>query len=174
VDEKAKQARLVVPVNLMVPGGFQLPPGGLPGQPRPGTLPFQAPPPSRDANAGRIGLPTIVAGLALTLAFASGGLWLVRRGRGRTAAGLLLVAAFALGATALWADIPGPGGGRARPPRPRPPEPVPANTTPLALPAGVELTGQVLLEVAPVGDAVRLIVPKDAVLKKGEDRGARE
>jgi hypothetical protein len=110
-----------------------------------------------------VGLPTVIAGLALTAALVSGGLWLMRRGSSRTLMGILVLGVFAVGAGVLWADI-GPGGGRRPRPRPEP------RTTPVTLPAGIQLSDRVVLELAPDGDAVRLIVPKDAVLRKPEPK----
>ena len=98
--------------------------------------------------------PTIVAGLALALAFVSGGLWLVRRGRARAIAAVVLtLAALTFGATALFADI-------AKPPRP-----VPTPVT-LALPVDVTFTGKVEIELADKGDDVQLLVKKAWVTEK--------
>ena len=125
VDEKSKLPVLQVPLNLAM--GQQAGPG------------VQTPPPA-GADAGpRLGIPTIVAGLALTLAFASGGLWLVRRGSGRALAILLVLSLFAAGA-AVWAN------GAPRP-FPRPPAPQPRPVLPeLKLPAGIELSDKLILE----------------------------
>src|SRR2546425_838753 len=65
IDENSKEARLLVPVKFLVGPRKRL-----------------------GADAGQV--PTLIAGLALTCAFVSGGFWLVRRGRGRTLAALLL------------------------------------------------------------------------------------
>jgi hypothetical protein len=202
VDEKAKEARLVVPVGVLLqgfgfPGGIGIPPGGAgigggfggvppggappgftppgggvpPGNIPPGGQPNPQRPGKLPGGVGQLHLPTIVAGLALTVALASGGFWLVRRGSGSTLAGLLVMATLALGATALWADI-GPG------PRPRPPvRPQFKETkgTPVTLPADVQITSnKITVEVSPVGDTVRLIVPKDAVKKGGEASEKKE
>jgi hypothetical protein len=159
VDEKAKQARLIVPMNLMF-GGFLGPNPGRPNFPGRGGAPGGF---GQGADARPLGLPTLVAGLALTLAAASGGLWLVRRRGGRVVAGILVVAMLGLGATVVWAD--GVPGFR---PRPRPqPQPV-VQATPLALPANIQLNGRILFELAPQGNSVRLIVPRSAVLAKEE------
>lgn len=106
--------------------------------------------------------PTVVAGLALTLAFVSGGFWLVRRGRGpgRTAAAVVLALSLAgLGASVVWADLP-------RPPR-RPVVPLP-----LTLPAGIQVSENMVLEIVEKGDTVTLVVDKSMVLKtdKPEDK----
>jgi hypothetical protein len=131
VDANAKQPRLVIPRSLANP--------------------------PKKADAG-LGIPTIVAGVALTLAVVSAGFWFIRRGPGRSvAAAVLVVALFALGVSALYADI-GPG------PRPKPPIP-PAVTT-IKLPADVPLQEDVLIEFADKGDAIKLIVPKAAAPKK--------
>jgi hypothetical protein len=60
------------------------------------------------------------------------------------------------------------------PPRPLPP--VKENTTPIQLPANVQITGKLVLEIVPVGDKVRLIVPKTATPKgdKPEDKKPEE
>jgi hypothetical protein len=145
VDDKAKVARLQVPVNLLSD-----PPPGAPPAP---------PPPRRGADAGALGVPTIVAGLALSLAVASGGLWLVRRRWGRPLAILVVVSLFAAGTAAVWADLgPRPLGPRPPPPAP----PVPAALPALKLPAGVELSDKLILESVPPDDHVTLIVPKSA------------
>lgn len=139
VDEKAKDTRLVIPSNLLI----------IP-QPRPGKL---------GADAG--GIPLIVTGLALTCAFVSGGMWLVRRGRGRFLGGLLFVALLTAGTSVVTADL-------IRPINPKPP--VKENTLPVQLPANIQLTGKVLLEIVPTGDKIRLVVPKGAAPAKGEKK----
>jgi hypothetical protein len=97
-------------------------------------------------------LPVLMGGLALTAAFASAGFWLVKKNRG--AAGLALLASLTLfGVGALQADI-------ARPPQP-------ARTTPVALPADVNLTGEIQFEVVPgVGDTIRIITPPRPKVEK--------
>ena len=116
----------------------------------------------KGSEASLLGLPTVIAGLALTLAFVSGGFWLVRRGRGpgRTAAAVVLAASlFGLGASVVWADIP-------RPPRT-------AHQSPVLLPAGVQLSENMVVEILPEkGDVITLVVNKGAVLKtdKSEDK----
>jgi hypothetical protein len=97
-------------------------------------------------------LPILMGGLALTAAFASAGFWLVKKNRG--AAGLALLVSLTLfGVGALQADI-------ARPPQP-------AKTTPVALPADVNLTGEIQFEVAPgVGDTIRIITPPRPKVEK--------
>jgi hypothetical protein len=157
VDEKATQPRLVVPMTLLLKGSGP-PAGVIPGVPPPPG----APPRKEGADAGALGLPTVVAGLALTAALVSGGLWLIRRGSGRRFLGVLVLGVLAASATALWADIPPFRG------RPKPPPPAPAKTIPVALPAGVELSEKITLEFSVAGDTLRLIVPKGTVLKKPE------
>jgi hypothetical protein len=164
VDEKARQPRLIVPMTLLLKGSG--PPGGvIPGVPPP-VEPIAPPPPpgaparKEGADAGALGLPTVVAGLALTAAFVSGGLWLIRRGSGRRYLGVLVLGILAASATALWADIPPFRG------RPKPPPPAPAKATPIPLPAGIELSEKITLEFSVAGDTLRLIVPKEAVLRK--------
>jgi hypothetical protein len=136
VDEKAKDTRLVIPSNVLV----------MP-QPLPGKL---------GADAG--GLPPIVTGVALTCAFVSGGMWLVRRGRGRLLGGLLIAGLLVAGTSMVSANF--------GPIKPKPPV-VKENTVPVQLPANVQITGKLVLEIVPNGDKIRLIVPKTAV-PKGE------
>jgi hypothetical protein len=99
----------------------------------------------KTADAGSR-VPTMMAGIALTAAFVSGGLWLVRRSGNRKVAGVVLMLSVAtFGASALYADrVPG------RPPVHRP--------TTLPLPAGVALPEKLTLEIAEKGDAVKLII----------------
>jgi hypothetical protein len=155
VDAKAKTARLQVPFNLLF---------GQPGANPPGAPAV----PPRGADAGRLTVPTLVAGVALTLAFASGGLWLARRRAGRSLAILLVLSLFAAGTAAVWADL-GP-----RPLGPvRRPQPVPPALPALKLPAGVELPDKLILEAVGAGDRVTLIVPKAMVLKKDKAEAAK-
>jgi hypothetical protein len=89
-------------------------------------------------------LPTIMAGLALTLAFVSGGLWLARRGPARkVAAVMLFFSLLVFGIGALNADV-------GLKPRPGPKV--------VALPANITLSDKLVLEVVDKGDAVQLIV----------------
>lgn len=154
VDDKAKVARLQVPLNLFF--GTPNPPAGL------------VPPARRGADAGPLGLPTIIAGLALSLAVASGGLWLARRRWGRPAAMVLVLSLFAAGSAAVWADL----GPRPLGPVPRLAPPVKPALPALKLPAGIELSANVILETVPDGDHLTLIVPKSAVVAKDKDRAA--
>jgi hypothetical protein len=125
VDEKATQPRLVVPASMIAPAK-----GKGAGQPGAGAQ-----------------LPTIMAGLALTAAFLTGGFWLLRKGPDRTLALLLAVSLVVAATSAVQADLP-------RQPR----------TTPVKLPADVNIKSEKLvLEVVPFGDSIKLIVPKDAV-----------
>jgi hypothetical protein len=120
VDPNVKEPRLIIPRSL-------------------------ANPPKR-ADAG-FGLPTIVAGVALTLAVVSAGFWFIRRGPGRTiAAAVVVVSLFAFGVSALYADIPVE-------PKPKPPATV-------KLPADLQLPEDVVIEFSDKGDAIRLIVKK--------------
>jgi hypothetical protein len=133
VDPKATVARLVVPAGQ--PGGF----GAPPGTPRRGAL----------------SMPTIMVAVALTLALAFGGVWLVRHkgGLGNARGPLAVLAALALTAAgaALYADIPGPG---RRPPRP------PDNLQPPPVPLEVLATlDRVEVQILPRGDRIRLIIP---------------
>ncbi len=131
VDANAKQPRLVIPRSLANP------------------------PKKAGAN---LTVPTIVAGVALTLAMVSAGFWFIRRGPGRSvAAAVVVVSLFALGVSAVYADLgPGPG--------PRPPL-TPRAPAAIKLPADVQLTEDVLVEFTDKGDALRLIVNKANVLK---------
>jgi hypothetical protein len=114
----------------------------------------------KSADAGRQRLPLTMAGLALTAAFTSGGLWLVRRGnRRRIVAGGLTLALFAAGATALWADL-------APRPRPRPPVVPPL----VALPAAVQFDKQIVLEIVDQGDAIKLLVSPKLIGKLAGDK----
>jgi hypothetical protein len=128
MDNQAKEARLQIPVGLLTGG-----------KPRLG------------ADAGQI--PTVIAGLALTCTFVSGGFWLVRRGRGRTFAAMLLGLSVAVCAASLSADI-------AVKPKPKKD---PAET--VALPAGIQISGKIVLEVVPNGNKIKLIVNKDMIKK---------
>jgi hypothetical protein len=61
----------------------------------------------------------------------------------------------------------------------RPKPPVKENTVPVQLPANVQITGKLVLEIVPAGDKVRLIVPKTAGPKgdktdKPEDKKPEE
>lgn len=131
IDDKIKDAKLQIPVGLLTAG-----------KPRVG------------ADAGRV--PMIIAGLALTCAFVSGGFWLVRRGRGRTLAALLLGVSVLVASSAVFADI------AVRPPPPK--EALP----PVALPANIQLSGKLVLEIVPNGTKIKLIVNKGMVLPKVE------
>jgi hypothetical protein len=148
----------VIPPGVVPPG--VLPPGVNPPKPNPAAT--DPKPSGKRADASELRLPTIIAGLALTATFVSGGLWMARRGAGRGLVGILIVCMFVAGAAMLWADI-GP------PFRPRPPVVVPEvpKGTPVKLPATVELNDKITLEILPVGDTIRLLVPKSVV--KGAD-----
>jgi hypothetical protein len=154
VDEKAKMPRLQVPVNLL----------------RVPTPPVEAP--RRGADAGRLSVPTLVAGLALTLAFSSGGLWLARRRWGRPLSLLLVLSLFAAGTAAVWADL----GPRPLGPVPnrRPAPPAKVVLPALKLPAGIELPDKIVLETIPTGDHLTLIVPKKMILKKDKIEAPKE
>jgi hypothetical protein len=125
VDDKAKEPKLIIPRSLANP--------------------------PKKADAG-INVPTIVAGVALTLGLVSAGFWFIRRGPGRSvAAGVVVVSLFVLGVSALYADVPVK-------PKPNPPAAI-------KLPADVELQEDVLIEFTDKGDAIRLIVNKASTIK---------
>lgn len=103
-------------------------------------------------------VPMVVGGVALTLAFVSGGFWLVRRTSGKTIAMLISVSLLTAAGSALWADIPSPF------PRPRPrPGPAPFPPGPqqnvVAMPANVVLPEDVVIQIVPRGDKITLIIP---------------
>lgn len=155
VSEKYKVPVLQVPVNLAL--GQQANAGGGVGE---------APEAQPDR---RFGLATLVAGLALTLAFASGGLWLVRRGSGRTLAIVGAVSLLAAGTAVVWANGAIPPNFRRQPAAPPPAKPA---AELLKLPVGVELSDKLILEPMPPGDHVTLIMPKAMVLDKGKEAGS--
>jgi hypothetical protein len=111
------------------------------------------------AAADPLRFRTIIAGSALALALACGGLWFVRfRGRsGKAALPMLLATAALLGAggAAVWGDVP---------PIRRPPQPPPFVQPPIAMPAGT----RVRVVIVDQGDAVRLIVNRKVLAKAAE------
>jgi len=112
----------------------------------------------RSDARGRIN--TMVAGGALSMAFALGGLWLFGTGRGRKLLAVVIGCA-GIGGAALMADI--------RPPRPRPPvppQPPEVEVRPLPPLPGITLTGPVFVEVID-GDEMKLIVNKSMLAKLG-------
>jgi hypothetical protein len=120
VDERVKEPRLVIPRSLM-----------------------------GDKKSAWLETPTVVAGLALTFALVSGGIWLVRRGTSRTVAAVVLaLSVLAFGATALLADV-------AKPPPPK--------VTPVTLPANIVLSEKIQVEFVDKGDEIKLLVGKDMV-----------
>lgn len=161
VDEKAKAPKLVVPQNLTT----------VRIRPRPGgAAPPKALPPGKDDKGGEqlsyielessdetldVTPPTnrthlMIAGVALAIAFALGGLWfVVRRGKSATRGlAILFTASLTLGASSLvWANVP--------PPKPPTPPPVPER---VVLP--VAFNGNVSLEVTVGGDTIRLVLDK--------------
>jgi len=125
VDEKAKEARLIIPQGFLVNAPAQPPRGGL-GQ-----------------------LPTIMVGVALALALAFGGLWLVRKRGGVAPLLLAAVALVGLGGAALFADVRPVKD--ARGPKPRP-------VGPAVLPVLATLE-PIRVETVARGDTIRLIIP---------------
>ncbi len=154
VDEKAKHAILEVPINLAM------------GQLRDGNLGLA---PEADPEGGRrFGLATVVAGLSLTMAFASGGLWLARRGKKRILAALIVGFIFTAGTAAVWSN--------AAPPRPvgRPRPPGKEGLSTLKLPAGLEIGETLILKPVAPANYLTLIVPKSMVLDREKDGKAKE
>lgn len=166
LDEKAKAPKLIVPQNLTTvrfrpgprPGAAPPPPGAVPpkgGEPLT-MLELEGDEPVAEL-AARDPNHLMIAGVALTLAFGLGGVWLVRRpGRasGRGLALLLAAGATLTAATVVWAN--------AAPP-PRPPAPPKEK---VVLP--VAFDGKVNLEVVVGGDTIRLVLDKEtyAAMKK--------
>ncbi len=153
VDEKAKTAVLEVPINLAM------------GQFRDGNL-GMAPEPEPEGNR-RFGLATVVAGLSLTMAFASGGLWLARRGKNKTLAILIVTSVLTASAATVWADL-------APRPAPRPRPPVKDALSTLKLPVGLEIGPSLILKPVPPANYVTLIVPKSMVLEREKDGKDKE
>jgi hypothetical protein len=104
----------------------------------------------RTSDAG--GIPALVAGLALSCAIVSGGFWLVRRGRGRALAAVLFYLSLLATVGSVSANI-GPG--------PRPKKDLPPPNIPVQLPAGIQLSNKIIVEVVPFGTKLRLIITKD-------------
>jgi hypothetical protein len=103
VDEKAKEARLVIPQRFL---------NNVPAKPR-----------------GLGQLPTIMVGVALALGLAFSGLWLVRKRGGMAPLLLAAVAVVGLGGATLWANVrPLPGESVPRP-QPKPPVGLPLLAT---------------------------------------------
>jgi hypothetical protein len=168
LDEKAKAPKLIVPQNLTT---VRVRP------PRPGAAPPKAgSPPVKDGNESlsyielesgdelppespRNQNHLMIAGVALTLAFGLGGVWLVRR-QGRSGVrglALLIAAGGTLAAsTIVWANAPPP----------RTPERPPVKER-VILP--VAFDGNVNLEVVFGGDTIRLVLDKDTYDKLKKD-----
>ena len=108
-------------------------------------------------------LGTVVAGIALSLALISGGLWLAhRRSAQRAAVSLLMIVATAGFATSLaWADIASPWGHRT----PRPPLPTPSPSVAPPLVPTVVLLAEPIRVKAVDGDTIKLIVTPSAAAK---------
>ncbi len=136
LDDKATQPRLEVPRGLLV--------GPAPRRP----------------GFGAANVPTVVAGLALSFAFVSGGLWLSKRGR-KVAASLLVVSLLTFSGAA-YADLVRP--------RPKPKD----KEITIALPAGVHHSDKVTLKIVENGDAVRLVVSKKMLVNPPRARADAE
>jgi hypothetical protein len=152
LDEKAKGPVLYIPVSMTKvrfrPGGpKERPPTAQP----PGKEPLAILEYEEDVPTPRNPNHLMIAGVALTLAFGLGGVWLVRRqGRWATRGLALLVAAGGTLAvsTIVWANAAPPP-----PPGPR------AAVLPVAL------TGEVRLVVPLEGDTIRLVLDKPSYEK---------
>jgi hypothetical protein len=146
LDDQADQLKLVVPRNLLkdlkvAEGPIAEPAGGL-----------------ADSHN------TLFAGMFLTMALASGGLWMVRRGvpgfRVLVIGGALLLV---LGGTLAWADIP-PFGGPRR------------NSLEMWRQqrlAELQNLPQITVEVVEQGDRIKLVVSRDKLAKLAEPTPAR-
>jgi hypothetical protein len=165
VDESAKAPRLIVPQNLTTVRIRPAP------NPKGGAVPPKVAPPIKDGEEsltylefestvepatdnGRNPNHLMIAGVALTLAFGMGGVWLVRRnGRSATRGLALLVAAGATlaASTIVWANVPAP----KLPSQPR--------KEIVLLP--VAFDGKANLEVTFGGDTIRLILDKETYAK---------
>lgn len=130
IDDKAKEPHLEIPRTLLLGRRASLDDEGE----------------TRRAEAPRPHM--LVAGIALSLSVVAAGFWLVRSGNrfSRRGVAVLLVAGALLtvGGVTLWANVPPPG------PPPGPP----------VMPPGVVLGDNVVLDLLPRGDAIRLIVTK--------------
>jgi hypothetical protein len=130
IDERVAKPRLIIPKTLM-----------------------------GEKKSASLDTTTIIAGLALSLAFISGGVWLSRRGKARSvAAAVLSLSALTFGATTLFAqNINGNynfnNGGQTRP----------AIVTPVMLPATLVVTEKIQVEYVEQGDEIKLLVSKDMV-----------
>lgn len=116
----------------------------------PATLVQKAPQP-RPGGQALLDNPTLlVAGLALACAFVSGGFWLLRGKGGRATVAILAVAGLALAGGFLTADL-------------RPP-PLPPQLPAIALPAKVDLSGDVTIQVyaSPLDQNIYLVLPGPA------------
>jgi hypothetical protein len=133
-------------------------PGGTPPTPPP------LPPGGKDEDSASqpeskrqssLPLSTMIIGLALTLSFSTGGLWMARRKSGAKPVGLL-VAILSIGllsGAAVWANLAPP----QRPPQP--PQFPGQPQVPGPLPALLKLDG-IKVELLPQGDTIRLILTK--------------
>ncbi len=124
-DDKARQVCLILPASLVT-----------------GDVPLQG------VGAAR-GLPAIMAGLALTAAFVSGGFCLVRKKRGVAVVGLI-ASVVVFGCSAAKNKVV--------------PAPEPPPTMTVALPATVQLDGKLILDVVGGQGDVELIVPSASVV----------
>jgi hypothetical protein len=132
IDDKVKEPRLEIPRNLLIGGRAALDDEGD----------------TRRAETPRLHM--LIAGVALSLSLAAAGFWLVRSGnrfsRGGVAVLLVAGALLTVGGVTLWANgLP--------PPQPAPPRPP-------VMPLGVVLGDNVVIDLLPRGDAIRLIVSK--------------
>jgi hypothetical protein len=146
------------------PGQKGNPPAGLLGGAPQAPPPVVTPPPGLDEEPSaneeskRLPFSTMMIGLALTLSFSTGGLWMARRKPGALGGAKplgLLVAVLSialLGGAAVWAN-------RAPPVRPAPVKPPAQPQIPGPLPALLKMEG-VKVELLPQGDTIRFILTK--------------
>jgi hypothetical protein len=160
VDENAKQNRLFVPPEVVIPqrgGGGRRVPGGLGAPPTGAPAKPTAALESEDGDAVAVEEETpqprlLVAGVALALSASLGGLWVLRRNGGsmRTLGVVGALGGTLVAAGIVWANAAAP----RRPANERPPQ--------AGLP--VLLSGETKVDVVP-GKGVRIVLTKDAAAK---------
>jgi hypothetical protein len=139
INESVKQPRLLIPKNLLLTDS-------APEAPRKGAA---------------LGTSTLMAGVALTLAFVTGGLWIARRGKGRGIATVAIgLVALAATAGALCANLA--------------PSKPPARPATVHLPAEIKLSDRVTVLIVEKGDSIKLVVNKSMLGKGVKTRGEGE